>query len=599
VLSLTQQERGKKGDHLPSISVKGLALTMDEDDVVRHLRRSNITGFVSVSLKFKAAAETHSQNSEDVAVTLRSMLTSSAAGFGELEDLQVWPPSEGKLRGKAFATLSTPGAAAKVLDELCGADAAKYHLGHGRLQVRPNLSTTITLERSMGEALYKDLSDTIRQISESAQGACKITLNDKGQKGWSITINSEWPEPVAAARLALEPILSGTRYSCGEHAETIKVLFTPHGRKAMEEIQASVAGGYIHYDRRQGAILLYGNPGIREQLWKRLTQHVETTNNDAHEVLKLPRGGVRAVVGTDGRKLDRLANRSGCTSIELSIQKQTITMRGPQEAVQLARQTLQTDIDAAAPPKSTDDDGDTEEVCGVCFCEVEPEEKKIQLQGCGHVCHQECILMQLTSAAQPGGKLPVQCVTCEVPFIVRDLAAIANPRTLADLHQTSYRAYVNEQNADLLPCPTADCPQVVRKDHPGAWQCDCCLQRYCIRCMMQFQEEREAGPPEPVQAHVDMSCEDYILSVKAAQSGAVAEDSFQAFLKQGLTDDSDGLNRIRKCPNCQTPQSKDGACNKVTCHSCRRHFCFACARFHAATGDEVYTHMGRCPGYRG
>jgi len=70
-------------------------------------------------------------------------------------------------------------------------------------------------------------------------------------------------------------------------------------------------------------------------------------------------------------------------------------------------------------------------------------------------------------------------------------------------------------------------------------------------------------------------------------------------LQEGL-EDKRGKDRMRRCPSCQRPWSKDEACNHVVCAvafgGCGVHFCFKCANFSASTATEIYNHQPSCRG---
>lgn len=125
---------------------------------------------------------------------------------------------------------------------------------------------------------------------------------------------------------------------------------------------------------------------------------------------------------------------------------------------------------------------------------------------------------------------------------------------------------------------------MLSRAHPGQWQCDCCLRRYCVPCSEALDRA--------VDAHEGASCTDYRAGLRAASSAAGAEEALRALLESDL---QKGL--LRKCPACGLLQGKASGCNHVTCSACGRHWCWACAKFHADSCNPVYAHQGTCPGY--
>ena len=592
----TQGPAGKGKPLLESVCIKGIPKEFDRVDVERMLRDMDVPHYASIAVARQVDPEAVGERTEDMFATrLRSLITSACQGFGELEDMQLFPPEGKKTEGKAFATLSTPGAAAAVLDRFQDVDAAQYGLGAGKLRMRPDISTSIHLEQPMGQALKEQLDAAIEVIHAAAGGAVKITVTEKTAKGWGITINSEQAGPVTAARLALEPILTGTRFSMGENADTVQQLFNPRGANAMRGISDEVPQGYVHWDRRIGAVFLFGPPDARAALDARLRTYVQGCAADVTKNLDLSRrqGAVKVLVGPHGDGIRRLLKaHPELKKLTLNIQRQHLTASGPPEAVDAAFREAAALLDqGVVGGRSAPTDLDRP-MCAVCYCEVEPKEPQTMLQTCGHVYHRECIGHALATAAKPGGTLPVKCYAegCGQGLIVRDLTSICNADTLKALCRRSYRGFVDDNTATVRSCPSPDCPQTYDPNHPGAWQCDCCLKRYCIPCMTAAYN---SGKPGAVEYHEGMSHADYQLRSRAAASEAGAEAVFQQFLRQDL---AQGKSKL--CPCCSPPVafSKDRMCNHVTCPKSRRHWCFQCAKFHAATAGEVYNHMGSCPG---
>jgi hypothetical protein len=153
---------------------------------------------------------------------------------------------------------------------------------------------------------------------------------------------------------------------------------------------------------------------------------------------------------------------------------------------------------------------------------------------------------------------------------------------MAQLCRRSFRVLCEARAGELRPCPTPDCPQVVRRDHPGQWQCDCCLRRFCIACTEALDVA--------VEVHEDVGCQAYRTHRQAASD---PEAAVKALLLEDL---KEGI--VRKCPNCGLVQGKASGCNHVTCSGCGAHWCWACASFHAKTGEPVYAHQNECEGYR-
>jgi hypothetical protein len=220
-------------------------------------------------------------------------------------------------------------------------------------------------------------------------------------------------------------------------------------------------------------------------------------------------------------------------SVTLSLVAQTVTCVGTPPALDRAVQLIHEAL-AGIPPARPGGGPAGRDGCGICLCDVEAADASTRLL-CGHAFHRECLAAQVVEACRPAGSpLPVCCSRdgCGRPLALRDLLA-------------------------ACPCPTPDCPQVLSRAHPGQWQCDCCLRRYCVPCSEALDRA--------VDVHDGASCADYRAGLRAAASaaGAEPEEVFRELLERVLRE---GL--VRKCPACALPQGKASGCNHVTCSGC-------------------------------
>jgi ATP-dependent RNA helicase DHX8/PRP22 len=581
-----------RGSDLVSLKLKGLSNETDEESLIRHFGERGFTPVSANILREKHVNQ--DEGIEEPLVVLRSMMTAATDGIvGVLEDLQVFPPKSASGRGKAFATFSSPGCVAKAIDMFNNKPGREFNLGDGRIHVLPNLSCILSLPGGLATALRPALEIEVERLRDACKGSLKLNLVNKGSKGMTISINGDEAEPIAAARHALQPILTGSVFSVGDDGSAMSSLLNPQGKKAMEKIQAEIEGSYIHWDKRVNSISIFGSAEARDCAAARLRQYVQDSAKDTKVNVSLPPGGVRAVVGKDGRNLNTILETSGCREVYMDIRRQQVTCIGIDGAVRTAAAMVQASLTAVAAAAQANSKVQASEVmCGICMCDVEEDEPSVRLQLCRHVFHRDCINIQLGDASKPGGAWPIQCAKCSDDIIMRDLTQCCNANTLQLLCKRSYKEFCDSNcgpTGAYQPCPTPDCPQLVSRSHEGQWHCDCCLRHYCMTCTHTLSQT--------VDAHHAVGCEEYQLRIRASSSAATADETFNLFIIEGLK--SNGPDRLRRCPSCNVPNSKDNMCDHVTCKNCNRHFCFKCARFHAGDAGAVYSHMNTCGGYQG
>lgn len=142
-----------------------------------------------------------------------------------------------------------------------------------------------------------------------------------------------------------------------------------------------------------------------------------------------------------------------------------------------------------------------------------------------------------------------------------------------------------QTDPEFRQCPAPDC-QGYCLIEPNSSECICylCHFHWCSNCEVNLDTTE----------HKTMNCEEYQEWRRLNHHN---DDEGRQILYQGIRD-KNGANRIRLCPNCKHPYSKDDRCNHVVCTAgCGVHFCFHCANFFSNDGRDVYNHFGTCPLY--
>ena len=227
-------------------------------------------------------------------------------------------------------------------------------------------------------------------------------------------------------------------------------------------------------------------------------------------------------------------------------------------------------------------DEDEAKVCGVCFMEIESDEKSLKLRLCAHEFHADCIAMQFNSANAPSGTRPIRCAKCAALVSLLDVRdVISSAEKYRQLLSFCVNAFVDSHPNEFRHCPTADCKQVYavsngkqaeqkeQKEDGAIFSCTECMRQYCLACEVDY--------------HFGMSCAGYRLSKDADQS-------LQKFLEQYKSDSA-----TQKCPSCGMITDKlKHTCNHATCVYCKAHFCWKCLWMHPddnKDGGKVYRHM--------
>jgi len=229
-------------------------------------------------------------------------------------------------------------------------------------------------------------------------------------------------------------------------------------------------------------------------------------------------------------------------------------------------------------------------LCGICFMDIEEDEISYQLKLCEHSFHSDCIAMQLSSAAEPGGTRPIKCATCNENISLLDFQDILNSNDkYKQLLLFSVYDDININPMKYKHCPTPDCKQIYfvkdKKDNNNAeegkdenkendgddnlFNCTQCMRQYCLNCQVNY--------------HFGLSCEAYKLSKDA-------DKSLEEFMKKYKA----GADS-QKCPSCNTITDKlKNTCNHATCVYCHAHFCWKCLwidKKDNKNGSLVYKHM--------
>ena len=200
-------------------------------------------------------------------------------------------------------------------------------------------------------------------------------------------------------------------------------------------------------------------------------------------------------------------------------------------------------------------------ICNVCYDDIERENIKFNLLPCGHICCTECWSNYLKTLISEAKVERVKCVehscNAEIPeeFILKH---INNEEKLIEKYNRfKIRASIFK-DPNKKQCPEPDCESYLEKGNKKYVKCKI-GHEYCFECLRK--------------PHGNSTCEEFM------------EKEFNIW-KVG--------KRVKKCPRCKIYTEKNEGCNHMTCTSCKYQWCWLC--------EEQYSYghydRGKCKGYQ-
>jgi hypothetical protein len=209
-----------------------------------------------------------------------------------------------------------------------------------------------------------------------------------------------------------------------------------------------------------------------------------------------------------------------------------------------------------------------EMVCCVCM-DVYQANQGIQTS-CNHFFCKDCFQNYLTHSCETKS-YPIKCCFFEctqtislqtiIPttFVDQELKYKKKSNLTTEMIQQSFEAFI-AKNDRYKFCPTPNCTQVYFFD-TGIIECKQCNHKICSLCK--------------TKDHPGLTCHEFQRSGKNQDVGLLEKWKNQS--------------GVRGCPSCSVSIEKNQGCNHMTCHSCKKHFCWVCMGVFEP--GVIYQHM--------
>ena len=205
-------------------------------------------------------------------------------------------------------------------------------------------------------------------------------------------------------------------------------------------------------------------------------------------------------------------------------------------------------------------DGDN--ICSVCFEEIEKEEKHLNHLSCGHVCCTQCWINYFKSLILEAKVEQIKCIEHKCTTIIPESFIMSHIKKDTKLVDKYYKfkkraEIINDPNKKI--CPKPDCDSYLQKSNITNYvKCEN-GHEYCYECLNR--------------PHGNILCDKFM------------EEEFMDWKKD---------KRVKKCPRCKIYTEKNEGCNHMTCTSCKYQWCWLCE------GEYKYGHYdsGKCRGFQ-
>lgn len=231
--------------------------------------------------------------------------------------------------------------------------------------------------------------------------------------------------------------------------------------------------------------------------------------------------------------------------------------------------------------------------CPVCFDSPNSLEQLVQLEQCGYVFCNDCLLGWITAEAEGSSSGRIQCpqqgCSCGINHAELKDLLVDNTSLFAKLDRRALELLTASEDS-LFMCPSPDCSYIVSWDpedehvSPCA-TCPLCNVQRCLACGVS-------------PFHHDLSCAQHLETVRQqqeqqdqessdGQQGGISsaelraqEDATLAFLQR---------SGMRICKQCKGGVLKSSGCDKMKCR-CGYRFCYHCGAENARCGCTPWNH---------
>ena len=240
--------------------------------------------------------------------------------------------------------------------------------------------------------------------------------------------------------------------------------------------------------------------------------------------------------------------------------------------------------------------------CSVCFNEKFGS-LCIQFPQCKHVFCKHCMKDYFTVQIKDGSVKSLTCPEdkCETqadPALVKSLV----DEELFERYDKLLLQKTLDCMSDIIFCPRKSCQApVLKEEDMDMGRCATCGFVFCVLCNNTYHGRAKcslisknfAKMREIYLNGTQEEKEDLEKRYGKEKIARFIEEGYARFIEEGYSEA--WLERFsKKCPACKASIQKIDGCNKMTCFSCRRNFCWLCNSL--LHHDNPYAHFNNQKG---
>ena len=562
-LQFREVTNAKPGCHQLFVANAGHWIT--EDDLKTFVEeRVDLNGGVEVHLVYEKAFETTPEEVDAMKHQLQQLVSQYATPH-EFK-VRVIRPKDHHVTFRAFVDFNDPDEGQLAMD---GLDDEDEEVGDMPLSVKLLLSTSVQFFPHVYDVIKTDI-DKVKSELYSYHGN-SVEVNEKKDKRGNVVVQilSSDLDAFTTAKSALNTVLQPHVIECC--SPFLQQYVQSHQcRQDLNRIQSSTTT-LIFANLRTMTLSVYGTEVNRAQALTQLYDRIdelESTGVVIHELkLKgpdMPPGLMKHLVSLFGVDLMGILQMEGVNGASLDPHKQILTLFSTATAKASVMKIIN-EYTALVPPACiTPSQHDDVDECYVCFTDIDNIKDSFRLECCGHVCHLDCIKLQIASNTVI---FPLVCAAdgCSHPFVWQDFQNLfkCTKLTLSSLIESSLKTYLAANKVNVRSCLTPDCKMVyVTSDNGHRFICSECGVHLCTKCNVQY--------------HDGLTCAMYNATTEK-------DEELEEWLQ------TDPQNR-KRCPKCAAPIEKTEGCNHLVCTQCHTHICWVCLKCFKDEQD-CYRHL--------
>ena len=547
-LKFQEARNAKPGCHQLYVANVGHWITKDQLKTFIE-ERVHLNGGIDIQLVHEKAFETTPEQVNALKHQLHQLVSQYATPHQF--KVSVVQPRNKFVTFTAFVDFNKPNEGQIAMDGLVNEE-----IGGMPLSVELLLSTSVQFFPRVYDVIKTDV-DKVKSELYSYHGN-SVEVNEKKDKRGNVVVQilSSDLEAFTTAKNALNTVLQPHVIECCSPFLQQYVL-SLQCRQDLDRIQSSTTT-LIFANLRTMMLSVYGTEANRTRALIQLNARIDelaSTGVVIHELkLKgpdMPPGLMKHLVSLFGVDLMGILQMEGVNGASLDPRKQILTLFSTTTAKASVMKSID-EYTSLAPAHNTTSQIDDVEECYVCFTDIEDIKDSFRLECCGHVCHLDCIKLQIASNTVT---FPLVCAAdgCSHPFVWQDFQNLfkCTTLTLQSLIESSLKTYLPANKDNVHNCPTPDCKMVyVTSDNGHRFICSECGVHLCTKCNVQY--------------HDGLTCAMY-NDIKEQ------DEELEEWLQ------TDPQNR-KRCPKCEAPIEKTEGCNHLVCVQCHTHICWVCLK---------------------